>query len=158
NASVYLRIPDYMRTHPLIRWAFGEKRAERIAQGYLKNISGIVGSISLGFFLAATPVIGKFFGIPLNAHHVTLSTGAATYSMAALGVEGIDGALIAWTAAGILVIAALNFGVSFMLALSIALRARDLSPKRVRSIFRQAGRRLLHSPGEFLFPPKSKRS
>ncbi|MBX3040660.1 MAG: hypothetical protein KF789_08150 [Bdellovibrionaceae bacterium] len=157
NASVYLRIPDYMRTHPLIRWAFGEKRAERLAQGYLKNVSGVVGSIALGFFLAGTPMIGKFFGIPLNAHHVTLSTGAATYSMSALGWGAITGAMIAWTAVGILLIAALNFGVSFLLALSIALRARDLSPKRVRSIFKQAGRRLLRSPGEFLFPVKNKR-
>lgn len=152
NASVYYRIPDVLRTHPVTRTFLGEKRAQKLADGYLHNISGVVGSITLGFFLAGTPMIGKFFGLPLNAHHVTLSTGAATYSFTALHADLIDGPLIAGTLIGILVIGALNFGVSFMLALSIALRARDLPAGRVRSIFKQAGRRLLHRPSEFFVP------
>ncbi|MBX2986957.1 MAG: hypothetical protein KF802_03580 [Bdellovibrionaceae bacterium] len=155
NASVYGRLPDILRTHPLMVWIFGEKRTARIAESYIENISGVVSSISLGVLLAATPVFGKFFGIPLNAHHVTLSTGAATYSMSALGWSNVPWETYLWTGLGIMIIALLNFGVSFMMALMIALRARDLSPQRVKAIFRQAGRRLLRSPGEF-FLPKSK--
>lgn len=158
NASVYNRIPELLKNHPLMRWTFGDKISARISNGYLKNISGIVGAVALGYFLAGTPMIGKFFGIPLNPHHVTLSTGAATYSLAALGGVAQNQALVIWTALGIALIGALNFGVSFALALSIALRARDLSTKRVRAIFREAGRRLVRSPRDFFLPPRDQKN
>lgn len=152
NASVYQRLPDVIRTHPMSRWLLGPQRAAKLAEAYLHNVSGVVGSIALGFLLAATPVFATFFGLPLDVRHVTLTTGTATFSIAALGPEHIEPAIWVFTAIGIAMIGLMNFGVSFLLALSIAVRSRDLPQERVRSIFRRAFSRLLRRPFEFLFP------
>lgn len=152
NASVYWRLPDVIRTHPALRWMLGPKRTARLAEAYLHNVSGVVGAVVLGFLLAATPVFGKFFGLPLDVRHVTLSTGAAAYSVLALGAENIETAIWVFTGIGIAMIGLMNFGISFLLALSVAVRSRDLPRGRMRSIFRRALRRLLRRPQEFLFP------
>lgn len=156
NASVYARLPDVMRTNAGLRWLLGEKRAVRWADGYLHNVAGVVGAISLGVLLAGFPIAGSFFGLPLDARHVTLSTGSVAFSFASIGLDSLTAPLVAATAVGIGCIGLLNFGVSFALALFVAMRARDLSSARVRSIFRRALKRLARRPGEFLFafPPR----
>lgn len=155
NASVFHRVPDVIRTHPLAVLTLGEKRAAQMAEVYQRNVSGVVGSVALGFLLATAPLVSRFFGVPLAAHHVTLSSGAASYSYLALGWEHTGPGMLAWTALGILIIGTLNFGVSFVLALAVAVRARDLSRTRLRQVFREAGRRLLKKPGQFFLPPKN---
>lgn len=158
NASVYLRLPDVIRTHPVLRWALGSARTARLSEAYLNNVSGVVGAVALGYLLAATPVFGTFFGVPLDARHVTLSTGAAVFSIASLGPENIETAIWVFSIIGIAMIGLMNFGISFLLALSIAVRSRDLPSGRVRSIFRRALRRLLRRPQEFFFPLSSAKS
>lgn len=152
NASVYARLPDVLRTHPAWRWMLGDSRAQRWADAYLRNVSGVVGSVALGTLLAMTPVLGNFFGLPLDARHVTLTTGSATYAVSALGWGNVPVSLWVMTGLGIFFIGLLNFGVSFALALFIAVRAREMPRSRVHAIFGHALRRLLKRPFEFLFP------
>ena len=55
---------------------------------------------------------------------------------------------------GIGVTLAINFGVSFSLALGVALRARDLPVAEVLRLVRLMGARFLRQPRSFLPPPR----
>ena len=55
---------------------------------------------------------------------------------------------------GIALIGLLNFGVSFVLALVIALRARDVPRGEARALPLAVLRRFLRRPLEFFFPPR----
>ncbi len=86
---------------------------------------------------------------------MTLSTGqvaAATFSLgwAAMGETPF------WLAiAGLALIGALNVGVSFGLALRVAMRAVDISAADRARVYREIRARLLEHPGEFLWPPRT---
>lgn len=155
NASVFARVPEILRAHPFLRWVLGRKRAERVADAYLRNIAGITGSVALGVFLAAVPMLGRFFGVPLQAYHVTLTTGALTYSASAIDWSLRSLEPLVYATIGIAVIGLLNFGVSFALALSVAVRARDLPKGRVYAILRRAFAKGIRRPQDFLFPVRT---
>src|SRR5262249_10823919 len=118
------------------------------------GLGGVGGNVALGFLLGMLPVIGKFLGLPLEVRHVTLSTGSLTLAAASLGVGDALKAGLAPAMAGIAVIALLNFCVSFLLALGLALRARAVA-HGWRRVVRAVLGRLFRHPGEFLFPPAS---
>jgi len=101
-----------------------------------------------------TPVLGKFFGLPIDIRHVTLSTGALTLSVAALGPDtfGHEGF---WAAVcGIAVILTMNFGVSFVLALAVALRARQVDRSDRFRLVLSVIATYMRSPLQFFFPPR----
>ena len=126
NWVTYRRLPEAIASHRLGA-IFGRGTMRWIARKLQHDVAGIGGNVAIGFLLGMTPVIGKFFGIPLEVRHVTLSTGSLALAACTLGF----GAPHFWAAmAGIGCMLTLNFGVSFACALFVALRARGDSPRR----------------------------
>lgn len=152
NAYVYFHVPKALQSHPFLANFFGERPLGAIIGKITKNLSGWTSSIALGTLLAFVPVIGIFFGLPLDVRHVTLSTGSVSYSLSSIGWANVPSATLLYTALGILLIAAMNFGVSFALALHIAIRANDIPGGRVMLIVRACLSELLRKPGKFFFP------
>ena len=64
------------------------------------------------------------------------------------GADGFDGDI------GIAVIGLMNFGVSFALALLVALRAREVSNQQRLGLAVAVLRRFLRHPFRFVFPPR----
>ena len=126
----------------------------RIARFLEREAAGFGGSIALGFLLGMVPVFARFFGLPIDVRHITLSTGSLTLAMSSLGIGGIGWTAIASAAIGIALIGLLNFGVSFALALVIALRARDVPRGESKTLPGAVLRRFLRRPGEFFYPPR----
>ena len=91
NFAVYHRITAAVGQHPL-GLRLGERNMQRAADWIELNLAGWSTSIALGFLLGFVPVVSRFFGIPLDVRHVTLSTGtlalaAARYGSSALGYD-----------------------------------------------------------------------
>jgi site-specific recombinase len=152
NWAVYRRLPEAIEKHRL-----GRKRGRRLlvwlAHFLEHNISGFGGNISLGFLLGMTPVIGLFFGLPLDVRHVTLSTGSLTLAVLVLPDAQLSAhSALPWACAGIAVIAMLNFSVSFALALTVAFRAREVSGLERLQLIGAVLRRFITSPLEFFYP------
>jgi site-specific recombinase len=101
-----------------------------------------------------TPVMGKFFGLPLDVRHVTLSTGALTQAVSALGREGLSHPDLFPAMLGIGIIGCLNFGVSFVLALAVALRAREVERSDRFRLLVSVLTTFFRSPLQFFFPPR----
>ncbi|OFZ21336.1 MAG: hypothetical protein A2X94_07765 [Bdellovibrionales bacterium GWB1_55_8] len=151
NWVVYRRIPEAFSAAP-------KKGQIWVANWLVRNVAGFAGNVSLGFFLAFTPVMGRFFGLPLDVRHVTLSAGALTFAVCGIGLEAISGLELGSALFGIALIGILNFGVSFFLALYTAMRARNVEPTWLWKIFSALFRRLRYRPYEFFLPLSGKRT
>ena len=153
NWFVWHRLDSAIAWNPRIVATLGTARAARWAAYWRANISGLAANISLGMMLGIVPVVALFFGLPLEVRHVTLSTGQLA---AALGAEGFgllrEGAFW-WCVAGIAVTGVLNLGVSFYLALKVALRSRGIRLADRSRIYRSIRARLRKKPLSFIVPP-----
>jgi site-specific recombinase len=153
NWAVYRRLPEAIAGHRLGRWV-GRRTMAFLARVFSKHIAGLGGNSSLGLFLGMTPIMGKFFGLPLDVRHVTLSTGSLTLAACALGAEASANPDLVPAMLGIAIIGSLNFGVSFILALAVALRARGVEKDRFRLVVSVAVT-FFRSPLQFFFPPSA---
>jgi site-specific recombinase len=153
NWIVYRRLPEAIEHHRFGK-RLGKKRMAAMARFLERQAAGFGGSISLGFFLGMTPVFAKFFGLPIDVRHITLSTGGLTLSIQSAGVDALGWGPVLWACSGIVFIGLMNFGVSFALALVVALRARDVPRGERRMLPGAVFRRFLRKPFEFFFPPK----
>jgi site-specific recombinase len=131
----------------------GADGARERADWWRDNIAGLASNIGLGVLLGLTPLVFAFFGLPIEVRHVTLSTGQAAVAAFSLGLDALTTAPYWMAVAGIVVIGALNVGVSFGLALRVAMRAVDISPTNRATVYRAIRGRLISHPGEFLWPP-----
>jgi site-specific recombinase len=155
NFAVYHRVPASIAQHPLGR-RIGARRMRNVADWFDRNIASWSTSISLGYLMGFTPVIARFFGLPLDVRHVTLNTGmfafaAASYGPSAFGQWWLYSAMV-----GIAIMFVLNLGVSFIIASYVALRAYDVGREERLSILRYAFKQIAQSPLRFLFPVEPK--
>lgn len=152
NWAVYHQLPKAIAEHRLGS-SFDPEKVARIADSFSKNIAGWGGSIALGFMLGMTPMIGHFFGLPLDVRHVTLSSGTLALGAASLGLEVVGTGALLFASLGIAFTFVMNLGVSFYLALRLALRAQDVSRHDHLEILRTLFHCLMTSPRGFFLPP-----
>jgi site-specific recombinase len=152
NWAVYRRLPEAIEEHRVRRFV-GVRAMRAVARWFAHHIAGFGGNVTLGFLLGMTPILGKFFGLPLDVRHVTLSTSAWLFSVLSLGFDRAPVMLPA--AIGVATMAALNFGVSFFLAISVALRAKHVPFVARWRLLRTVIGHFFRHPGEFFFPPRA---
>lgn len=152
NWTAVRRIPRAIAEHR-IGARFGRERMQRVAAWFAKDVSAYAGSVVLGFLLGIAPSIGRFTGLPIDVRHVTLSTGQVAFAAAALGTF-LD-ARVGWALGGVALMFVLNLGVSFALALWVAMRARGIGAREKRALARAVLRRLTRRPHEFVLPARA---
>ncbi|WP_374487111.1 hypothetical protein [Zoogloea sp.] len=152
NWAVYHRLPQAIAEHRLGH-RFGRLRMIRLAGIVSRNMSGWATNIALGLMLGMTPVLGRFFGLPLDVRHVTLNSGILSLATSALDVELSTG-LLSLAIAGVAVMFVLNLGVSFALSLLTAVRAYNLPKADLKELRRRLWQRLRRQPRDFLMPPR----
>ena len=143
---------DSISHHRRVQHLLGPSRAGRVALWFEHNIAALAGNISLGFMLGMIPEVAIFLGAPLDVRHVTLSTGQFAAALSVLGIGGIG--LKIWLASivGILGIGVCNVGVSFSLALFVAIRARNVRSSERGLLYRAILGRLAQEPMSFILP------
>jgi site-specific recombinase len=153
NLCSYSRIPERLNR---LQWAqklFGKARWGRVSEYIRNNLGVLAGNFFLGFLLGGAAGLGALLGLPLDVRHTTLSSAMWGYSLFALDFQ-LPWQFILTTALGFLGIGIMNLGVSFYLALSVALRARGVDFTQRLSLGKALGRRFIKNPREFLLPPK----
>jgi site-specific recombinase len=157
NFAVCHRLPQAIAEHGIGRFV-GRRVLRWASEAFARNISGFGISTALGVMLGMIPVFGIFFGLPLDLRHVTLSTGQLAFALSSLGPEALGRPDTLSAVVGIGIIFSLNLGVSFFLALAVALRAREV-PRRDRwSLFSVIARHFVRHPLQFLLPPRTPKS
>jgi len=153
NWVVYRRLPEAIEHHRFGK-RVGPHRMARIARFLEREAAGFGGSIALGFLLGMIPVFARFFGLPIDVRHITLSTGSLTLAISSTGVQAVGWSALVSAVVGFVIIGMLNFGVSFALALIVALRARDVPRGERNTLAAAVLRRMLRRPLEFFYPPR----
>lgn len=152
NWAVYRRLPEAIAQHRYGR-VLGRGTMRWLSRFLQRNIAGFAGNSTLGFLLAMTPIMGKFLGLPLDVRHVTLSTAALTLAICSLGFSSETAHAIYPAALGIAIIGCLNFGVSFLLALGVAWRAREAKRSDQLRLIASVLATFFRSPLQFFIPP-----
>ena len=155
NAFVLHRLDSAMQWNPRIRAWLGVARASKWARWWRQNISGLAANISLGLMLGLVPVVAGFLALPLDVRHVTLSTGQVAAALGALGWEVLREPAFWWCVVALPLTGMLNVGVSFVLALRVAMRSRGVKIKDRARLRAAIGARLRRQPLSFVWPPPS---
>ncbi len=153
NWFVVNKLHEAIASARALRSIVGSERASRFSKFLLNNISGFGGSIALGVFLGLSPVLGVLIGIPIEVRHVTFATGQLTFAGMTLGPEKVIEPDFLWSVSAIGIIGLCNFGVSFALALFVALRAREVGAIAQFGLFRAVLRRFQKAPLDFFRAP-----
>jgi site-specific recombinase len=152
NWFVCHRIGEALATDRRLVRTLGTSRALRFGRFWSKNMAGLAGNISFGFMLGLIPVLAAFAGVPLDIRHVTLSSSMLTAAAADLGPSVFTTAPFWLAVAGIAGIGFMNVTVSFLLAMLVAIRARDIQAPERRAIYRSLMLRLVRQPLSFVLP------
>src|SRR5271156_4511578 len=151
NFAVFHRLTEAVSQHPMGH-RVGQPSMARLAGWIELNLAGWSTSIALGYLLGFVPVIARFFGIPFDVRHVTLSTGTLALAAARFGTSSFGKDWFYYALAGIGVTFVLNLGVSFAISAFVALRAYEVSRREQLLLLRYLLRQLVRSPLKFLFP------
>ena len=151
NFIVFNRISHGIVQHPLSH-RLGERHMRRMGAWLERNAAAWTNSIVLGYLLGLAPVIARFFGVPLDVRHVTLSTGMVALAAAQYGLGALRESWLYLAIAGIGVTFVLNLTVSFAIASVVALRAYSVPGHEQLQILRYIGRQFLRVPMQFIFP------
>ncbi len=153
NWMVYNNISAAISHNRSLNLVFGKKLCENFATKFLKNIAGIGANLTLGLALAFVPILTRFFGFTLEVKHVTLSAGALSFALTSMPRAQLDLTALFFASFGILIIGVLNFAISFLLAMYVAQRAREVPLFWVFKLARAVARRFLKHPFAFFFAP-----
>jgi len=151
NFAVYHRVPEAVAQHPL-GLRVGARTMKRVADWLERNLASWSTSIVLGYLLGFSPVVAKFFGIPLDVRHVTLSTGTLALAAARYGTSSFGHGWLWYAVAGIGITFVLNLGVSFSIASLVALRAYEVPWEEQRQILKFLVQEVIDAPLSFVFP------
>ncbi len=151
NAAVYYDLSEAIAQHPL-GLRLSERATKKFAKVVRHNMGGWSTSIVLGYLLGFTPVLGAFFGIPLDVRHVTLSSGTLALAAARFGTASLGDRWFLYAVEGIAVVFVLNLTVSFMIALYVALRAYDIGLREQLRMLRSVVIEGMNSPLRFIVP------
>jgi site-specific recombinase len=152
NLVAYNRIPERLAQLRWPRRLFGAAVMQRFAAYVENNLGALAGNFFFGFLLGGATAIGMLFGLPLDIRHIAFSAAYTGYAAAAHGFE-LPAAVVAITAAGVLLIGLVNLLVSFTLALYVAMRSRGITFAQGRVLSTLVLRRFLTHPLTFIFPP-----
>jgi site-specific recombinase len=154
NWFVFYRIDAAIAWNPRIVARLGQVRAQRWADWWRANISGLAANVSLGMMLGLVPALLGFFALPIEVRHVTLSTGQLMAAAGAIGKDVLHDAGFWWCLAAIPLTGILNLSISFYLAFKVALRSRGIQLADRARVSRAIWRRLWRQPRSFFLPPK----
>ncbi|WP_293776092.1 preprotein translocase subunit TatB [uncultured Oxalicibacterium sp.] len=146
------RLKVSLANHRRLVHAMGAARAERFAAWLERNVASIVGNLSLAILLGMVPAIAHFFGLPVEIRHVALSAATLAVATISLGWPVLLTTEFWLAFGGLVAIGLLNVGVAFTCALMLALRARDVSRRVRRVVYRSVLRRITLSPLTFFLP------
>ena len=137
--------------HPQLRKNISPERLAHIASYTEHNLGPILGNIVVGFLLGMTGFVGTITGLPLDIRHITFSTGNL-----ALGLFGshfqVTGMEVFASVIGLLLIGSVNFLVSFLMALEVAIRSRGLRLRNYPYLLKSVWLYFSKHPKEFFLP------
>ena len=151
NLAAYERIRERIEHIGWLRRLLGEKRQMRLATYLHDNLGALAGNFFFGIMLGTMGTIGFMTGLPLDVAHVTISS--AYFGLAIVTLDfSVDLSTVLHALLGIGLIGLVNLGVSFSLALMVALRARGVAFSQTGALISMLIGRLRTNWKQFFWP------
>ena len=156
NKVIVSHIGLRLMHHPWLSKHISHDRLTRIVAYTEQNLGPILGNIAVGFLLGMTAFFGHITGLPLDIRHVTFSMGNL-----ALGLFGtsfqVSFMQVFALFSGLFLIGLVNFLVSFLFALQVAIRSRGLRLKNYPDLAKSVLKYFWKHPKEFFWPVKEEK-
>jgi site-specific recombinase len=153
NKASYARIGDRVARLRWLRSLFGAERAARVGAYVDGNLGGLMGNFLFGCMLGTAGTVGIILGLPIDIRHIAFSSANLGYALVAFDFE-LPLQTVLWAALGVALIGAVNLGVSFALALWMALKARGVVFTQKRELLRRLWARFRLAPMSFFVAPR----
>jgi site-specific recombinase len=154
NTASYANVPARLRQLAWLKRLLGEQRLLAMTIYIGNNLGALSGNLFFGIMLGSIGQLGVVFGLPIDIRHITFSS--ANFSFALVGLDHqMSWQVVTTSLAGILLIGLVNLGVSFSLALMVALRSRRISLDQEKTLSKLILKRFFSRPRDFFLPPKA---
>jgi site-specific recombinase len=153
NRHKFDRIEHRITEHPFLKRNLGKARTKKLAAWVAKKWPAVASNFWFGIFMGSTASIGIFIGLDLDIRHITFASGNLGLSLYGSGFE-LTADMIFWSIIGIGVIGFMNFIVSFMLSLTLAMRSRKIPFSEIRYLFASVWWYFKINPQRFFYPEK----
>lgn len=120
----------------------------------MAQVAAFGGNAGFGLLLGFMPFGFRLVGLPMDVRHVTFVMGQLTYAGMFHGAALPEVQGYGWALLAVPLVASINFGVSFALALVVARRSRGLGLKAQVALGRAVLRRLVKEPRPFFLASK----
>ncbi len=154
NWFVVNELSGALASNRVLRRLVGRERARDFSRRATAQIAAFGGNAGFGLILGFMPFFFRLVGIPMDVRHVTFVMGQLTYAGMFHGASVVHVPGFFWALAVVPMVAAINFGVSFALALVVALRSRGLGLRAQVSLGRAVLGRLRRDPRPFFLAPR----
>lgn len=153
NRHKFDRIEHRIKEHPFLKRTIGKSRSIKLASWVSKKWPAVASNFWFGIFMGSTASIGIFLGLDLDIRHITFASGNLGLSLYGSGFQ-LSADMIFWSIIGIGVIGFMNFIVSFMLSLALAMRSRKIPFSELKFLFASVWWYFTINPQKFFFPGK----
>ncbi|MCU0951156.1 MAG: site-specific recombinase [Burkholderiaceae bacterium] len=151
NKASYARIGARIGRLHWLAAAVGAARAQRVGRYVEDHLGGLMGNFLFGCMLGSAGTIGLILGLPIDIRHIAFASANLGYALTVLEFA-LPWQAVAWAALGVALIGLTNLGVSFALALWMALRARGIVFTQWRELLRRLLWRIRLQPSSFIVP------
>ncbi len=156
NRVRYGEIPRRIARSRYLRIILGQERLDKLSTYLGMNLGNISGYLVLGLLFGSINSIGYIFGIPLEFRHITFS--AANVGMALFGFDfAVSFNMLLPVIISLMGIGFLNFFVSFVLALVVAIKSRAITFRQSRKLFNILSGIIRKYPLDLFIAPGSER-
>jgi site-specific recombinase len=152
NQMLYGRIAERLRNRVNPEKPGHARRKTRLINYLDEHAGSLSGNVILGFLLGTAGLVGHVFGLPYDIRHITFSTGNMAVGLHELHFS-IGLTQIGWCLLGIAGIGIINFLVSFLLALYVAIKSRNIDIRQYSKFSSILFRYWLKRPLHFIYPP-----
>ncbi len=146
-------VPERVANHQGMLGFLGKVRTKKFSLVLKNSTNPYAASISLGFLLGLAPQFIKFMGLPLEARHITLSTGNFAAGLPVV-LGQLEGFALVNSISGLLLIGILNIGVSFGLALMLAAISSKVRISLLLNLLKWAVKLIIIKPWLLIVPEK----
>jgi site-specific recombinase len=152
NWFVFHHIGKAVESDRRLMRLLGPSRTQRLSRFWERNIAGFAGNVSFGFMLGIIPELTMFAGLPFEVRHVTLSSSVLAISTESAGASVMKTFPFWMAVIGTLSAGVINVGVSFSMAMWVAIRARGIQAPERRAIYSAIIKRAVEEPLSFVLP------
>jgi site-specific recombinase len=152
NRAAYAQLNLRIAQLPWLRACIGQRGATATGEYIANNAGGLGGNLFFGLMLGLTPLFGAMLALPLDIRHIAFSSANLGYALVALDFH-IPFSALFFSVWGLALVGLVNLGVSFVLALWVAMRSRKISMHMLAPVLPRLWHRIRQQPKSFLFPP-----